>query len=404
MTCQVGSNDIDFLIDSGSPVTTVPVTAYKKIKNDWEQGVLKVYDWTEEGSRVLRGYGSKKPLKVICSFKTQITVKGADKPTRVEELFVVQEASQALLGREAAEYMKLLKIGLTVNKVTAGDVKKEGTKNKRFPSIPNLKLSFDIDESVVPRKDFRYNVPQSLEASLNENLVALSEMDIIEPAPTTPTWVSRLKAVVKADGSVRWVVTMLGPNKAIRRIYYPMPSTDKLTVQMRGAKWFTKLDIKKAFHHVELDERSRQMTTFMTSKGPMRFTRLAFGVNCAPEAFQKIMEDILRGCDGTVVFIDDILVFAETTQQLDARTITVLEKLRANNLTLNPDKCEYNKEEVEFLGFKVDAEGFIPTEDKIRDVQACERPKSVSEVKSFLGLVNFMTSFIPDIFRKWQSH
>lgn len=394
---MVGSSEVEFLFDSGSPVTTIPVSAYIKIKKDWELGNVKIFGWTKNGSRVLKGYGSKKPLNVLCSLKTKITVKGADKPPRVEEIFVVHDISQALLGKEAAEHMKLLKIGLSVNKLSAGEMKMVGAKSERFPSIPNFQLSFDIDESVTPRKDFRYNIPQSLEASLNENLDSLTNLGIIEPASTTPTWVSRLKAVVKADGAVRWVVTMLGPNKAIRRVYYPMPSTDKLTVKMRGAKRFTKLDIKKAFHHVELDERSREMTTFMTSKGPMRFTRLAFGVNCAPEAFQKIMEDILRGCDGAVVFIDDFLVFGGTTEQLELRTNDVLARLKANNLTLNPEKCEYNKEEVEFLGFRVDSEGFIPTEDKIRDVQACERPKSVSEMKSFLGLVNFMTSFIPDL-------
>lgn len=104
---------------------------------------------------------------------------------------------------------------------------------ERFPSIPNLKLHFDVDESVSPRKDFRYDIPQSLEASLNENLDTLLSQQIIEPAPTTPKWVSRLKAVTRANGEIRWVVTMLGPNKAIRRVYYPMPTMDKLAVKMR---------------------------------------------------------------------------------------------------------------------------------------------------------------------------
>lgn len=397
MTCLLGNRAVRFLIDSGSPVTTLPIAMWNDLRKDWKRGEVKIFNWTEKGSRQLRGYGSGETLKVTGSFGTDIRVKDHVKPVRFEEIFVVEGAVQALLSSDAAKAMKLLKVGVDVNKIEVSRKKPSKGNNRRFPSIPNFQLSFDIDDSVMPRKDFRYNIPQGLEESLNENLETLEGQEIIEPAPTTPTWVSRLKAVTKANGEIRWVVTMLGPNKAIRRVYYPMPSMDKLAVKMRGAKVFTKLDIKCAFFHVELDERSRQMTTFMTSKGPMRFTRLAFGVNCAPEAFQKIMEDRLRDCEGTVVFIDDILIFARDINSLEERTRKVKDRLRQNNLTLNDDKCVYGKDEVEFLGYTINATGMRPASDKIRDVLACRRPDSPTGVRSFLGLINFMASFIPDL-------
>lgn len=190
---------------------------------------------------------------------------------------------------------------------------------------------------------------------------------------------------------------MIGPNKAIRRVFYPMPTMDKLAVRMAGAKFFSKLDIKSAYFHVELDEESRDLTTFMTSRGPMRFTRLAFGVNCAPEAFQKIMEDLLRGCEGVAVFIDDILIHAPSIQKLRERTAAVTAEIKKNNLTLNDDKCVYEKTEVEFLGFRIDANGMRPTDDKIKDVENCERPISATQVRSFLGMVTFMGSFIENL-------
>ena len=392
--CTIGEQTITFLIDSGSPVTTIPLEAWRRIQSDEKKGKVKISGWTEKGSRVLRGYGAHEALKVVGSFSVNMMVKKAIKPDRFEEIFIVESATQALLGAEAAKAMRLLKVGVKVNGVQAGH---EIEELKRFPSIPGLELSFDIDESVPPKKDFRYNIPQSLEASLNEDLEKLARQEIIEPAPTTPTWVSRLKAVTKANGETRWVVTMLGPNKAIRRVFYPMPSMDRLAVKMTGAKWFTKLDIEKAFFHVALDERSKQMTTFMTSKGPMRFTRLAFGVNCAPEAFQKIMEDILRGCEGAVVFIDDILIFAEDREKLNERTREVKERLRQNNLTLNTEKCTYEKQNVGFLGYTINEFGMRPAEDKVKDVLACRQPSTTTGVRSFLGLVTFMASFIPDL-------
>lgn len=153
---------------------------------------------------------------------------------------------------------------------------------------------------------------------------------------------------------------MLGP-KAIRRVFYPMPTMDRLAVKMVGTKIFSKFDIKNAFFHVELDERSRQMITFMTSQGPMRFTRLAFGVNCAPEAFQKIMENILRGCEGVIVFIDDILIFGKNVDSLRSCTQEVMCRLRNNNLTLNKEKCTYEQSKVEFLGYEISEEGMKET-------------------------------------------
>lgn len=392
--CKLGDQTVDFLIDSGSPVTTIPLDVWVQLRKDWELGRAKIFNWVKNGNRELRGYGSRRPLKVACSFATKIEVKDHLKPTHVEEIFVVEKGAQALLGATAAKAMKLLKTGVEVCLIRTDETNAD---DERFPSIPNFKLSFDIDESVTPRKDFRYDIPQSLEASLNENLEKLTRQGIIEPAPTTPEWVSRLKAVTKANGEIRWVVTMLGPNKAIRRVFYPMPTMDKLGVKMKGARFFTKLDIRNAFFHVELDERSRQMTTFMTSKGPMRFTRLAFGVNCAPEAFQKIMEDRLRGCEGVVVFIDDILIYGNTLEELRARTKVAEDRLRENNLTLNKEKCVYEQTSVEFLGYTVSEEGIRPSADKIRDVLACKKPSTQTLVRSFLGMVNFMASFIPNL-------
>jgi hypothetical protein len=347
------------------------------------------------GSRPLKGYAASEPLLVLGSFHGHLKVADHEKPEAREEVFVVKNASSCLLGAGAAIKMKVLKLGVEVNRVV------EGHENPhRFPSIPGLKLKFDIDESVPPQKDFRCYVPLSLEKSLKEELERLERQEIIERATTTPTWVSRLKAVTKANGETRWVVTMIGPNRAIRRVYYPMPSMDKLATKMHGAKIFSKLDIKQAFFHVELDEKSREMTTFMTSDGPMRFTRLAFGVNCAPEAFQKVMEEILRECEGTIVYIDDILVFAESVKELDRREAIVREKLREKKLTINEEKCVSRQKEVEFLGYVINEGGMRPTMDKVRDVLACRRPSSTTGVKSLLGMVNFFGTFmqgLPDI-------
>lgn len=109
--CKLGGQDVDFLIDSGSPVTTIPTMTWDKLKVEWEAGTTKIFNWVRNGKRELRGYGSSEPLKVACSFATKILVKDHIKPSYFEEIFVVEGASQALLGATAAKAMKLLKIG-----------------------------------------------------------------------------------------------------------------------------------------------------------------------------------------------------------------------------------------------------------------------------------------------------
>ncbi|KAG5684736.1 hypothetical protein PVAND_013950 [Polypedilum vanderplanki] len=135
------------------------------------------------------------------------------------------------------------------------------------------------------------------------------------------------------------------------------------------AKKFSLLDLKSAYHQVELHEESRDITTFMTPLGAMRFTRLAFGMNAAPEIFQQIMDEILGDCEGCVVYIDDVLIYAENVETLKQRTAKVMEKLKGNNLVINKEKCVYEKDSVEFLGFQINEKGILPTKEKLEIIR-----------------------------------
>lgn len=148
---------------------------------------------------------------------------------------------------------------------------------------------------------------------------------------------------------------------------------------------------------VVISEKSREITTFITKKGLFRYTRLMFGINCAPEMFQKIMEQILNGCDGCVVFIDDILIHGPTNEVHDSRVSTVLKRLKEFNVLLNKEKCAFGVPEIEFLGHHLSGEGIKPQHDKVVAVKTFRKPNTAEEVRSFLGLVNFVSKFIPHI-------
>lgn len=135
----------------------------------------------------------------------------------------------------------------------------------------------------------------------------------------------------------------------------------------------------------------------MTRKGLFRYTRLIFGINCAPEIFQKLMEQILNGCEGIMIYIDDVVVYAPTKETHDQRLRKVLNRFREFNVTLNKDKCKFGAPEIEFIGHRLSAAGIKPLHSKIIAVKQFREPKTSEEVRSFLGLINYVGKFIPHL-------
>jgi len=124
-------------------------------------------------------------------------------------------------------------------------------------------------------------------------------------------------------------------NKAIKREHYPMRSIEEVISTMPGAKVFSILDAKSGFLQIELDEASSLLTTFNTPIGRFRWLRLPFGIKCAPEIFQRIMDQMLEGIDGATGVMDNILIAASTIKEHDAILRKVVERATSYNLKLN---------------------------------------------------------------------
>lgn len=148
---------------------------------------------------------------------------------------------------------------------------------------------------------------------------------------------------------------------------------------------------------MEISTDSRPITTFITRKGLYRYTRLMFGIACAPEKFQKIMEMILAGCEGCLNYMDDIIIYGESREQLKIRVNKVLKRLIDYDVLLNDSKCIFEATELDFLGHTLSENGITPTHNKIEAVQKFRPPSNAEETRSFLGLINFVGKFIPDL-------
>ncbi|XP_058816193.1 uncharacterized protein LOC131679480 [Topomyia yanbarensis] len=382
--CRVGSsNPIRFLIDSGADVNTIGGDDWANLKHEFQSGNAKLEPIQLSNGSDLRSYVSSKHISVTHAFKAKIEVVGCYKPSIEAVFYVIDQGSRSLLGRSTASDLRLLEVGINVNSC---EKMEQPTK---FPKVPGVLVKFSIDTSIPPTKNAYYNVPAAYRESARARLSEMEVRGIIERVTSAPNWISGMSAVAKDKHDFRLVVNMRAPNRAIKREYYRLPSLDEMRVKLHGAKYFSKLDLSNAFYHLELHEQSRDLTTFLSENGMFRFTRLMFGVNCAPEIFQREMSRILREVDNIIVYIDDILMFADSLDQLRKTVSRVLRILRANNLTVNPDKCQFDKSRIKWLGHELDENGFNIDEEKIKDIRRFRQPNTVSELRSFLGLASF---------------
>lgn len=383
--CSIaGHHSISMIIDSGAEINVITETDWERIKRD---GSTQLYDLNMSPELNLRAYASTSNLVTLCIFKAWISAEEKRERETFAEFAVVVGGTKSLLGRRTAMEMRLLAIGLEVHELEVV--------GEEFPTIPNVEVNFDVDESVLPVRHAYVSIPAHYRQAANERLRAMELAGIIEPVKEAPRWISGMSAVPKGKGDFRLIVNMRGPNKAIQRQYHQMPRIEEMKTKLVNSRFFTKLDLKSAFHHVAITEKSRELTTFMAPNGMFRFKRLVFGVNCAPEIFQRIMEGILSGIGNVIVYIDDILIFASTLEQLRNVTKQVMSALELNNLTMNEEKCVREVEQLTFLGHRLSAQGLNIDEQKVSDVKKFREPRSLSELKSFLGLASYVSTYIP---------
>ncbi|CAM1154209.1 Uncharacterised protein r2_g4246 [Pycnogonum litorale] len=149
-------------------------------------------------------------------------------------------------------------------------------------------------------------------------------MDIIEKVNGPSIWVSPVVVIPKVNGDIRLCVDMRRANVAVMRERFPIPTIDEVLQDLDGGKVFSKLDIKWAYHQIELHPDSRAITTFASHKGLYRYKRLMFGVACAPEMYQRVLQQILQDCVGAHNILDDIIVHGRDTKEPNVRLQNVL--------------------------------------------------------------------------------
>ncbi|KAK2710413.1 hypothetical protein QYM36_011810 [Artemia franciscana] len=206
--------------------------------------------------------------------------------------------------------------------------------------------------------------------------------------------------VEKKDGGVRLCIDPVDLNKAIKRPYYPVPSFEDAVAELDGAAVFSRLDARSGYWILPLSTRSSYYTTFSTIYGRYRWKRYPFGLVSAQDEFQRKMEEAFEGLEGIRILVDDILVYGKNREEHDQRLSAVLRRARKKRIRFNSEKCEFSKDKGKYFGHIISRDGIKPDPEKIRAIQDMPSPQSKEELQTLLGMLNFLSKYIPDLSSK----
>lgn len=252
--------------------------------------------------------------------------------------------------------------------------------------LNDFKLKLHINNSVVPCAQTTRKVPYHLRKKVIEKIKKLEELDIIEEADGPPHWVSPVIATPKKDRDIRIVIDMRKANQAIKRKRHPIPTLEQFKQEMHGAVMFSKLNLKMGYHQLELDERSRPITTSATPIGLRRYKRLSLGVTSASECYQHTLEQY--DLTGARNISDDIIVWGKTEKEHHENLKAVLQRNKEMGWRLKKI-CEFAKSTITFFGIVLSKEGVKADPLKIQAIDNMKVPENEQELKSFLGLITY---------------
>ena len=204
--------------------------------------------------------------------------------------------------------------------------------------------------------------------------------------------------VEKKDGTKRLCVDYRGLNQVTIKNKYPLPRIDALFDQLKGAKVFSKIDLQSGYHQLRIKEEDIEKTTFSTRYGHYEYVVMSFGLTNAPAVFIEAMNRMLHPYLDVfvVVFIDDILIYSKTEEEHEVHLSLVLDKVREYKYYAKLKKCAFWISEVAFLGHVINQHGITVDPKNVASVVDWQRPTTVIEVRSFLGLARYYRRFVQD--------
>jgi len=239
-----------------------------------------------------------------------------------------------------------------------------------------------------------YPLTQEEEKVLREYIEENLEKGFIRPSESPAGYPVVFQK--KKDGTLRVCIDYKKLNAVTVRNSYPLPLITDIIERVKGAKFFTKLDLRSAYNLIRIQEGDEYKTAFRTKFGHYEYLVMPFGLKNAPATFQSFINAVLRPYldKFVILYLDDILIFSKNLEEHHNHVRMVLQKLIENNLYVKLSKCEFDQEKVEFLGYVLSGKGISTDPKKIAAIKEWPVPKNIKDVQRFVGLCNYYRRFV----------
>ena len=265
-------------------------------------------------------------------------------------------------------------------------------------TLKDVEVHIPVRPNAKPKFFKARSVPYAVKDKVEKELDRLVENGVYQPVKYSK-WAAPIVPVKKPDSDdIRicgdYKITV---NQAADIDNYPVPKTEDLLSTLNGCKLFCKLDFRTAYQQLLLDEESREIMTVNTHKGLFQPTRLQYGVHSASGIFQREMEKRFGHIPKLLVRVDDILIGGTSKSDVLTNLRLALQVVKESGLRLKREKCKFLATEIVYLGFLINAEGISPVKSKLEPIMKLPRPQNVTQLKSFLGMINYYHRHLPNL-------
>ncbi|KAK3570544.1 hypothetical protein QTP86_022080 [Hemibagrus guttatus] len=350
---------------------------FRCVGPEWDAGMIReVFEYPAGGKEIsLQLMELRQGSDTVANYAIKFLTQAAQSEWNDVALWAVFRAA-------------LIDSGAAVNLIDGALV--EELRIPTFPCVPSLKItaidSQPIGEGYLKRQ-----------TELLEFRDLLHEGDVFcNPRPSTSPVAARFFFMGKKDGGLHPCIDYRGLNAITIRYPYPLPLVPAVLEQLRGARFFSKLDLRSAYNLVWIRKGDEWKTVFHMTHSHYKYQVMPFGLTNAPAVFQALINGVFQDLLGkwVIAYIDDILVYSTSREEPVRHVREVLSRLQQHHLYAKLEKCEFHRTTVTFLGYVISQQGVEMDAVKVRAVMEWPAPTTVRELQHFLGFANFYRRFI----------
>lgn len=259
--------------------------------------------------------------------------------------------------------------------------------------VKSSEYTIELVEDSVPFAFPARRLPPTLMKPVKCELDKLVSNDIIEPVQESSDWCAPMTVAFKKNGDIRLCIDCRYLNKYVKRQNFQLPTIEEIRAKVAGSKYFSVIDCKGGFNQIPIAKDSQPLLTFATPFGRYRYKRLCFGLNSAPEVFQRVIFNAIGDLPNVACYIDDCLIFSDSLDSHIEILRKVFDRFCKHGFQLNIDKCQFAKNQLKYLGHLWSDQGISPDPDKLKALSEIQLPESGDQLRSFLGLATYLGSF-----------